>query len=104
MGVKNNMRMQTYEAIYLRRNYDRQNGYIVMELRTGSEVIQNHVNPIPLTDRVKKRVEQLATIENMEELGFTMRESEPPTGTLRDRNVGVGSDEVVTDETTGAVG
>ena len=104
VGVKNNLCMETHEAIYLRRNYDIRNGYIVMELRTGSEVIQSHANPIPLTFAVKERVEQLAEKDNIGELRFCMREGQSPVGIVKYWHAGVRTNEIEGNETIGPVG
>ena len=98
VGIKDNISTPTYDAISLRRNYDRQDEYIVMEIVTGEEVVIGHVNPIPMTNRIKDRVEQLAHDENIENQIFTIVDTTTPSGAIQYQNVGVRSDEVDDDD------
>ena len=98
VGIKNNICAPTCEAIYLKRNYDIQDEYLVMGLVTGKEAVIEHVNPIPMTKKIKDRVEQLAREENVGDLEIITREFAPPTGTIQYQNVGVYRGEVDDDE------
>ena len=67
----NVMRERGIDAIYLRPNDNRQGGHIVMNLNTGQVITRGKVTPVPMTNEVKKKVEQMAIQQGITAVKFT---------------------------------
>ena len=54
------MKERTIDAIYLCPNNNIQGGHVYMNLSTGKRITRNKITPVPLSEVVKNRVEQMA--------------------------------------------
>ena len=69
-----------------------------MGLVTGKETVVYHVNPIPMKEKIKNRVEQLANNKDVGDLEIRTVEITPLRGIIQYQNVGVDSDEESEDD------
>ena len=65
------MTERTIDAIYLRSSSNYQGGHICMNLNTGMRITTSKVTAIPITDIVKKKVEDMALKQGINKVKFT---------------------------------
>ena len=67
----NDMKERTIDAIYLCPNNNMQGGHVCMNLSTGKRITRNKITPVPLSEVVKNRVEQMAVDQGITHVKFT---------------------------------
>ena len=65
------MKERTIDAIYLCPNINIQGGHVCMNLSTGKRITRNKITPVPMSEVVKNRVEQIATDQGITLVKFT---------------------------------
>ena len=68
---KSDMTERTIDAVYLRTNNNYQGGHICMNLNSGMRLTTSKVTPIPMTDIVKEKVEEMALKQGINKVKFT---------------------------------
>ena len=67
----NDMKERAIDAIYLCLNDNMQGGHVCMNLSTGKRITKNKITPVPLSEVVKNRVEQMVTEQGITHVKFT---------------------------------
>ena len=65
------MKERTIDAIYLCPNDNMQGNHVCMNLSTGKRITRNKITPVPLSEVVKNRVEQMAVDQGITHVKFT---------------------------------